>query len=39
MSRRPDASIAQFFAAIPLRGPEVKTDILRALTELGFPEY
>ena len=39
LTRRPDASIAQFFAAIPLRDPGVKTDIHRALTELGFPEH
>ena len=39
LSRRPDASIAQFFAAIPLRDPGVKKDIHRALTELGFSEH
>ena len=39
LSRRPDASIAQFFAAIPLRDVGVRMDIRRALTELGFPEH
>lgn len=38
IARRPDASIAQFFFAIPVRDPIVREDIYRALKDLGFPE-
>jgi TolB-like protein len=38
IARRADASIAQFFAAIPVRDPAVRADIHRALKDLGFPE-
>ena len=38
IARRPDASIAQFFSAIPVRDPVVREDIHRALRDLGFPE-
>lgn len=37
IARRPDASIAQFFSAIPVRDPKVREDLHRALKELGFP--
>ena len=35
---RPDASIAQFFSAMPMRDPKVREDLHRALKDLGFPE-
>lgn len=38
LARRPDASISQFFTAIPVRDPTVKESIYRALKDLGFPE-
>ncbi|MBF9029015.1 transcriptional regulator [Rhodobacterales bacterium HKCCE3408] len=38
IARRADASIAQFFAAIPVRDPAVRADIQRALRALGFSE-
>ena len=38
VAQRADASIAQFFSAIPVRDPVVKENIYRALKDLGFPE-
>ena len=38
IAQRPDASIAQFFSAIPLRDPGARLQIHRALKDLGFPE-
>ena len=38
VAQRADASIAQFFSAIPVRDPTVKENIYRALKDLGFPE-
>ena len=38
IARRPDASIAQFFSAIPVRDPVVRENIHRALKDLGLPE-
>ncbi|MCU9836541.1 winged helix-turn-helix domain-containing protein [Ruegeria sp. WL0004] len=38
VAQRADASIAQFFSAIPVRDPIVREDIYRALKDLGYPE-
>ncbi|WP_375692153.1 tetratricopeptide repeat protein [Pseudooceanicola sp. LIPI14-2-Ac024] len=38
IAMRPDASISQFFSAIPIRNPGVRAEIHRALKDLGFPE-
>lgn len=38
IASRADASIAQFFAAIPVRDTGVRAEIHRALKALGFPE-
>lgn len=38
IARRPDASIAQFFSAIPVRDPTVRENLYRALKDLGFAE-
>lgn len=38
IARRPDASIAQFFSAIPVRDPHVRQNLYRALKDLGFAE-
>ncbi|WP_238364017.1 winged helix-turn-helix domain-containing tetratricopeptide repeat protein [Mesobacterium pallidum] len=37
-AQRPDASIAQFFAALPLRETSVRDEVLRALKDLGYPD-
>ncbi|MDK3074006.1 winged helix-turn-helix domain-containing protein [Sedimentitalea sp. JM2-8] len=38
IAQRPDASIAQFFSALPLRDPGVRGEVYGALKSLGFPE-
>lgn len=38
IARRKDASIAQFFSAIPVRDTTVREQLHRALKDLGFPE-